>query len=103
MSKHTPGPWKTRLELRMNDGAVPVIIDGDRIALVDCRTPYKRGQGWKQECAERDANARLIAAAPMLLEALQAIVKADDSQELDQVLIEAGRRAIKAVTDEANH
>jgi len=34
-------------------------------------TRFKRGQGYKTECAERDANASLIAAAPDLLAALK--------------------------------
>lgn len=44
-------------------------VDGERlrVALVDCQTPYKRGQGHRTDCATRDANAQLIAAAPMLL------------------------------------
>jgi hypothetical protein len=45
-----------------------------RIALVDCQTRFKRGQGWQTECDEREANARLIAAAPELLEALREVM-----------------------------
>lgn len=58
-----------------NDGQIAIMCgDGDdvtRVALVDCQTKFKRGQGYKTDCAERDANARLIAAAPDLLEALK--------------------------------
>jgi hypothetical protein len=45
-----------------------------RIALVDCQTRFKRGQGWQTECDEREANAHLIAAAPELLEALREVM-----------------------------
>jgi hypothetical protein len=38
---------------------------------VDCQTPFKRGEGWQSECEVREANARLIAAAPDLLAALK--------------------------------
>lgn len=61
----------------MNDGATVVMgnfadeDDRTRVALVDCKTPYKRGTGYMAQCAERDANARLIAAAPEMLEALK--------------------------------
>jgi hypothetical protein len=58
----------------MNDGAVPVLADDARVALVDCQTDFKRGQGWKAKCITRDANARLIAAAPDMLAALRAVL-----------------------------
>jgi hypothetical protein len=91
MSAHTPGPWKlveyhmapADVELARKHGIdVPVAMTNDgqryitadsasdrtRIALVDSMTDYKRGKGHEVQCAERDANARLIAAAPQLLE-----------------------------------
>jgi hypothetical protein len=91
----TPGPWEFRqwmhtaedlAEIRqheaaglpihpvpcvMNNGERVIMSSAGRVALVDCQTPVKRGQGNHAECAERDANARLIAAAPDLLAALK--------------------------------
>jgi hypothetical protein len=66
---HTQGTLEAST-LRTNDGSVPLIIQGPnglddrkRLGLVDCQSEFKRGQGWKHECAERDANvARLIVA-----------------------------------------
>lgn len=64
MSKHTPGPWniefrpehwERRWEISESDGAC--ICVGD-----DWETPFR---------SEGDANARLISAAPDLLEACQ--------------------------------
>jgi len=45
-----------------------------RVALVDCQSEYKRGQGWCAPCAIREANAALISAAPDLLAALKALL-----------------------------
>ena len=60
-----------------NDGSTTIMggPEDDRrpVARVECQAPFKRGQGHKSECAERDANARLIAAAPDLLAALEAL------------------------------
>lgn len=65
MSAHTPGPWhiqddhgKRWIETNGND---------DTIAEIHRR----RRMGSVYSCEEADANARLIAAAPDLLEALE--------------------------------
>lgn len=76
MSKHTPGPWSAEL---MKIGTIKrgtsayVLLDGDEynIAMIS---------SWKSQpdtAAEAEANARLIAAAPELLEALEALLNAD--------------------------
>lgn len=88
---HTPGPFWFRefhtndedLALAKKHGIEPVQAlsnegqrylmsgpkdDAKRIALVDCQSDYKRGKGHQTACAERDANARLLADAPLLLE-----------------------------------
>jgi hypothetical protein len=57
---HTPGPWKASAS-----GAVfATTPDNDIIGVADCRTV-------DTDRFEREANARLIAAAPELLEACQ--------------------------------
>lgn len=95
----TPGPWVARLysgdaatrasmeeagipqvRMLMNDGAMSVASEDacsetPRICLVDCKTPHKRGQGYLTECATRDANAHLIAAAPDLYAALERLLE----------------------------
>lgn len=70
MAKHTPGPWKVE-----SDGRGPyVVADGEpcRICTIECKSFKTNGgpQDW--------ADAHLIAAAPDLLAALEAIIKADD-------------------------
>jgi hypothetical protein len=115
MSGHTKGPWgfsefhgteernKEAIALGLkpvpnvnNEGQRFIMAgigdDRKRIALVDCQTEFKRGKGHETECAERDANARLIAAAPDLLEALQyarRFVKDCDTAYIDAAIRKA--------------
>jgi hypothetical protein len=68
MTKHTPGPWKAEIDEQVPERGA-VYVEGP--------------QGWLNQavadCGFNDvetdeANARLIAAAPELLEALQSLV-----------------------------
>lgn len=61
MTKHTPGPWV--LQPHETDFRREITAEGRRVALATKRD-------------ERDANARLIVAAPELLEALKACLDA---------------------------
>jgi hypothetical protein len=76
----TPGPWQihstyTEHGLTMNDGAIVVMgADGERVCLVDYQGDAPARKRYKAESAGRDANARLIAAAPELLEALKMFI-----------------------------
>lgn len=69
MSKHTPGPWRVFSEGRKNPGieakSSTIVLYGDDDE--DCGI---RGE----DSEEQLANARLIAAAPELLEALKELV-----------------------------
>jgi hypothetical protein len=70
MTKHTPGPWKLVFSAFGNKMAVVGPENDGRITTSDriCNLPHrKRGEG--------EANGHLIAAAPDLLEALQAMVR----------------------------
>lgn len=63
MKTHTPGPWRTRT----TDEEAPddtIVMDADGASICDCLPGNPR---MSQETAE--ANARLCAAAPDLLEA----------------------------------
>lgn len=63
MSKHTPGDW---------------IVSGDSIVTSDetiCIATIETDGGYEATRDEREANSRLIAAAPELLEALKAVIK----------------------------
>ena len=69
-TKHTPGPWAIRDD--NEDGAVS-IVGSSQIVLARVRTATVE---------PGDANARLIAAAPELLDALQSMVSQFPEAEL---------------------
>ena len=65
MSKHTPGPW------RIVQDRVPASLEvyAGKTAIAEC---------WRRADVETEiANARLIAAAPCMAEALQALIACD--------------------------
>jgi hypothetical protein len=72
MSKHTPGPWFT-------DHNDPTrVCKQFRSGRVVNETIAKTAYAWMTN-AERLANARLIAAAPELLEALEVLLNNNES------------------------
>ena len=83
MNKHTPGPWYTERQEDMSDGNGYVwAIKGKRLS-----EEKNANGGWKHYVqnpayANSEANARLIASAPVMLEALQEIV-VDLEEHLD--------------------
>ena len=74
MSKHTPGPWRYKLHR----------VDCNYM-LITCSDDPQEGDNLRGYCGE--ANARLIAAAPDLLEALQDLFGAD----MEHVLMGDGK------------
>lgn len=91
MSKHTAGPWGIII-----GDAGPIVFSGQKSNMVaHCI------KAWSSE--ERMANARLIAAAPDLLEALKAMFDATTDNEIrgaDGSPIERARAAIAKATGE---
>lgn len=75
-SKHTPGPWFCT----ENDGSFVRHVDNNRIQIgspldyIAEIIDYGGGDGENQNDAEQEANARLIAAAPDMLEALKEVI-----------------------------
>lgn len=67
MSKHTPGPW----QVNHSDPTQVCDTDGEQRGCA----PLALAVG--ETIKERTANARLIAAAPDLLEALQELLEAE--------------------------
>ena len=88
MSKHTPGPW-----IVVSRGMFsPKVVDANSLGI--CHTTYAP--------TGAEANARLIAAAPDLLEALKEIVDAADGAGWEQLdpSFKKARAAIAKATGE---
>jgi|SRR5690554_5964859 len=82
MSKHTPGPWF------INRESEDVIEGKLSIESVNAETQLSYFIAQVDECKSQEANARLIAAAPELLEALESAVT---QMRIAYECVEAGR------------
>lgn len=71
-TKHTKGPWRT-IDVRDSTHVYDITTDGKSIATI---WQYNKGQK-VIDAFEQQANARLIAAAPELLEALHELIMTD--------------------------
>ena len=93
MSKHTPGPW----EVAYQDKNGQSVVKGEHIEVATC---WHHCVGSIEK--EMHANARLIAAAPELLEALKEIVDAADGAGWEQLdpSFKKARAAIAKATGE---
>lgn len=80
-AQHTPGPWFVVERVQAGPAAFEEgqgcfqIVDNERPDLANTLCSRYR---WPERADEMRANARLIAAAPDLLEALREMVAADD-------------------------
>jgi hypothetical protein len=68
MYKHTPGPWSAERVWDIPETKVHAYFHGEPYALAEVYSTFTSG--------EREANAKLIAAAPDLLDALRAMREA---------------------------
>ena len=93
--KHTAGPW--RVEGGESDASTPILADGVIIASAHSYKPRAIDRRHPDR-ATRDANARLIAAAPKLLAALMWLVKHPRCQASYTADSEMARRVDRAVT-----
>jgi hypothetical protein len=87
---HTPGPWNIERPL-LNDN-IAITVDG--IVTAECLAVVLTGT---RELPEDTANAHLIAAAPELLEALEALLADQETMRepyRNEALCESARAAI---------
>lgn len=89
MEKHTPGPW----HIRTINAFVGVGSKDRPIATIDNKYPYNNAN----LVDETKANAKLIAAAPDLLEALKTAV--DLLNQHDQLETQYEQESINQITD----
>ena len=97
MSKHTPGPWLIEAQ-NCHFGDIATVHNTDE-KWVTIYAPHWMETGMDEK--EQSANARLIASAPELLEALKTVVLAGLPDGPGYVPIEAmARAAIAKATGE---
>lgn len=89
MTAHTPGPWVSEGRSVRRDSGLGY---GEMIASVTGGA--KSGPFFVEDDEECEANARLIAAAPDLLEALEAVWAALDEDSLEVMDLSIIRLAI---------
>ena len=98
-TKHTPGPWSF-------DGH-GINTGGARLATINKTAQISTGKAWRAiEQPESDANAKLMAAAPELLEALNGLIMSaawhietqKNGVAMDSKMLAAARSAIALAT-----
>lgn len=96
---HTPGPWQqgaTKITVSLTGfdvWAVPISGSGSAIGCA-----YAGSVGRQRNVDVELANARLMAAAPDLLSALQVLLQRAISDGYDSILTEQARAAIAKAT-----
>lgn len=93
-TKHTPGPWIEHSGMVWKDGP-NVWPKGESVGIPIACMDRESGNGTMP--TERDANARLIAAAPDLLEALGSMIHRFDHLALDSGKREAVKAGLAAI------
>lgn len=96
MSAHTPGPWKAHFE----EAYFVTGPDLGRVAMMmHLKGPH--GMGGRRSGDESAANARLIAAAPRMFDALQRYLSWSDPVLCRDTELNAIREEMRAAVSEA--
>jgi len=94
MSEHTPGPWEVALDNKATGCLRVLAPDGGMVA--ECWVNTRWDNKVSRLTSEQEANARLIAAAPSLLAALERAVQA--GHFMDPSIMDQAREAIREAT-----
>jgi hypothetical protein len=81
-TKHTPGPWHTRLD-RYGDGVISTCTEDAEHRQI--KTSWTTKNGTEGERDEARANAALIAAAPEMAEALRELIRVTEDRTEPQI------------------
>ncbi len=95
--KHTPGHWVYHIL----DNQLPVVFTDDEDGITICQL-YDENTRMGENAENNEANAKLIAAAPELLEALKDVLNHlewDDSESPAQKAYDKAIEAIKKATE----
>jgi hypothetical protein len=95
MSDFTPGPWMILFD-DISDEIVIQAHGGEYVASIDCDGAY---DGKIANCI--DANARLIAAAPDLLGALEALLRFAENTESELGIVLGSANSARAAIAKA--
>jgi len=76
--KHTPGPWTVKQTRGNNLYEHEILATHKKIAIMATDSYFIKGPGETEKAQAITADARLIAAAPELLEALKALSHQED-------------------------
>jgi hypothetical protein len=97
MSKHTPGLWHLSVNKSWKTNPFSIVVRKDGVHRTTiANLPARKTIGPE----EREATARLLTAAPDLLEALRSITDAADEKRVTAKHYEIARAAIAKATGE---
>jgi hypothetical protein len=94
-TKHTPAPWTVNTTDYTNGIGIECVVNG--IGHTVCTDQFCYPDFQQHGSEEKLANAKLIAAAPELLEALESLVKAIDFSVLGYKMPESMLKAKEAI------
>jgi hypothetical protein len=83
---HTPGPWKAHT---LPNGSHHIVADHWNASVAVTMFPESGSEG-------REANAKLIASAPSMLEALEWVLATLNQPEAHKQALEMAQRAVEA-------